>query len=833
MLLLKLLEASKLLAKVVLSLFMLAAALSANAQVCASPGLDGPAALSGVINTYHAGSGTAGAGTNQVTVASVTGQRTSARSLAVGDLVIVMQMQDSTTPVNAGKYEYAQVASIAGAVLTLNRALTNTYVQSITASGAGATTAWRTFQVVRVPQYANANVAAGNTVSSDAWTVTNANGGQGTGGIVALDVAGTTTVTGIITVDGAGFRGGAGFVSGGSRAGGTFTDADYAFTNGNGAFKGEGTVGTPFQVFDGTASALIYATATFGQGYALGASGQGPQGNAAGGGNDGDPPLGNQFNGGGGGGGNVGAGGQGGNSWTRNNAAGGKGGTATVNSASSLILGGGGGAGSNNNGSSTNVITLTPPNPAGRTLPPAYGAANGASGFISSSGAPGGGLVLLRTGNLAASAGVITARGYDAYNVETGSDGAGGGGAGGGILVTSAAGNGAGLTLNAAGGGGGYSNYYDHGPGGGGGGGYIATSANLTSVVSNVAGGALGYDACCGGGTNGLAKPYSSAGGTGGLATTAAGGPVGVGTGSACLPQLTVTKSTTTPTVTLPGGTTAQYSINVSNAITAGAAYGVSIRDVLPAPFGLQTVAATASTVFSGTNTSGLSPTSANQSGNTTTAVFGVAGTGNVPTVSSFTLFPGGSVTVTFVVNVNSAALGATFQNNASATFTDPTRATGGAANSSSLSNSTVTSGGIYASGAAVVGTNYLSSSSTAEDVTVVATTSLSVTKTNAVTTVTSGTTTSYTVTFTNNGGYAANNALIKDVPSTGLACNSVTCASTTGGASCPTGLVLGTATPAASVPNLFNGTGITISTFPAASSVALTVVCTVTAAGQ
>ncbi len=805
----------------------------ATAQTCASPGVDGPASLSGVVNSYHAGAGTATAGSNQVTVASITGQRTSNRAIVAGDLVVVMQMQDSTTPANAGKYEYAQVSSIAGAVLTLNRPLTNGYVQSITASGTGVTTAWRTFQVVRVPQYASASVATGTTVSSDAWTVNNTNG-QATGGIVAIDVAGSTAVNGTITVAGAGFRGGAAFVSGAARAGGVFTDANYLFSNGNGALKGEGTVGTPLRVFNGTATALAYATATFGQGYALGASGRGAQGNAAGGGNDGDPSGGaNGNNSGGGGGGNVGAGGRGGNSWTNNNVAGGLGGAATTNSLTTLVLGGGGGAGSNNNGSAANAITVTPPNPAGRTLPPAYGTANGATGFISSSGAPGGGVVLLRTGSLTAAAGVITARGYDAYNVDTGSDGAGGGGAGGAIFVTSTTGNGAGLSLNASGGGGGYSNYFDHGPGGGGGGGYIATSANLTGVATSVAGGALGYDACCGGAQSGAPKPYNSTVGTVGLIATPAGAPVGVSSGSACLPQLTVSKSTNTPTVTLPGNTTAQYSINVSNPLTAGAAYGVSIRDVLPVPFGLQTIAATAATAFSGTNTSGLSPTAANQSGNTTTAVFGVGGTGNTPTVSSFTVFPGGSVTVSFIVNVNAATPVTTFQNSASATFTDPTRTTGGAATSSASSNPVVSPGGSYASGTVVGGINYLSGSSPAEDVTVVATTTLSVTKTNGGTTLTSGSTTSYALTFSNNGGYAANNAVIKDVQSAGLSCTSVTCTSTSSGASCPTGLVLATSTPAASVPNFFNATGITIPTFPAASTVVLTVVCGVTATGQ
>ena len=810
------------------------AASSAEAQVCASPGVDGPATLVGIVNSYHAGSGLAAAGSSQVTVASIAGQRTSARSLAVGDLVIVMQMQDSAVPANAGQYEYVQISSIAGAVLTLNRPLTNNYVQSITAA-TGATTAWRTFQVVRVPQYASAVVASGATVSSDAWTVSNANG-QGTGGVVAIDVAGSTTVNGTITVDGAGFRGGAGFNAASSRVGGTFSDANYNFDTsaGNGAFKGEGIVGTPFQVFNGTATRLIYATATFGQGYASGAAGQGAQGNAAGAGNDGIPASGNnQYNSGGGGGGNTGAGGQGGNSWSANNAAGGKGGAAIISAISRLVLGGGGGAGSSNNNGTAEAITTWPPNPAGRTAPPTTGTVNGASGGISSSGASGGGVVLLRTGSLSASAGVITARGYDAYNVSGGSESAGGGGAGGSVSVISASGTGAGLSLITSGGGGGYGNYYDHGPGGGGGGGFVATSSNLTGVTTNVTGGALGYDGCCGGAAgNGSPKPYSSTGGAGGLVTAPAGAPLGLGTGSACLPALTVSKSTSTPTVTLPGGTTAQYSINVSNAITAGAAYGVSLRDVLPVPFGLQAIAATGTTAFSGTNTSGLTPSAANQSGNTTTAVFGVGGTGNTPTVSSFTVFPGGSVTVSFIVNVNSATPGTTFQNSASATFTDPTRTTGGAATSSASSNPVVSPGGSYASGTVVGGSNYLSGSSPAEDVTVVATTTLSVVKTNGVITVTAGSTTSYTLTFSNNGGYAANNAVIKDAQSAGLSCTSVTCASTSGGASCPAGLVLATPTSATSIPNLFNGTGITIPTFPAVSTVVLTVDCGVTATG-
>lgn len=91
-------------------------ACNATAQVCSAPGFDGPnGALSGVINTYHAGSGSATAGSNQVTVASIAGQRTNTRSLIAGDLVLIMQMQDSATPANAGLYEYALYKASPGA----------------------------------------------------------------------------------------------------------------------------------------------------------------------------------------------------------------------------------------------------------------------------------------------------------------------------------------------------------------------------------------------------------------------------------------------------------------------------------------------------------------------------------------------------------------------------------------------------------------------------------------------------------------------------------------------------------------------------------------------
>jgi uncharacterized repeat protein (TIGR01451 family) len=804
---------------------------SANAQTCAAPGKNGPCNLTGVINSYHAGaaSTTVLAGANQITLASITGQRTSNRALEIGDQVVVMQMQDSTTPANAGLHEYATIVGVAGNIITLNRGLTNGYAQQV-----NTTPTVRTFQVIYVPQCSSATISAANTVSADRWDI-NAATGAGTGGVVGLDVAGSLAINGTITVAGAGFRGGPGRNGTGNRTGGLFSDANYAYDLAapNGSIKGEGTGGTPIQVFNGTVTPVSYA-ALIAQGYTAGSGGQESIGNAGGGGNDGTPASGNnQYNSGGGGGGNGGAGGRGGFSWANNNDAGGRGGNVASNNATRLVLGGGGGAGSTNNNTIADAITQWPPlvSTTTRPLPTATGTANGAAGPISSSGASGGGAILIRAGTLAPSTGRVIADGYTAHNNSGGSESAGGGGAGGSIFVSTLNGNGSGLTLSASGGGGGYSNYFDHGPGGGGGGGYVETSLSAATIA--VLGGTNGYDGCCGGvAGNGSPKTYNAAPGFGAVSLIPSGTPVGNNAGAQCLPVLTLTKSTSTPVLTLPAQTTAQYLISVSNAATAGTAYGVALSDVLPLPFGLQTLAQLGTTTISGTSTTGPSPTTPNQSGNTPTAVFGVAGSANNPATPSFTIAPGGSITLTFIVNVNTTTL-ATFQNSASATFTDPTRSTGGPATGSATINPVVSPGGTYASGAAVGGTNYASGSSTIEDVQLLATTTLAVTKTDGTTTLAAGSTTAYTITFSNTGGFAANNAIIKDSPSAGLTCTTVTCVSTTGSASCPAGLTLGTPTPVASVPNLFNTTGIAIATFPPGSSVNLVVNCNVTATGQ
>ena len=688
---------SRPLLRLLLTAWLGLASLAVFAQTCAIPGWDGPAAPSGVINSYHAGSGSPAAGATSISVASIPGQRSNTRSLRVGDLILIMQMQDSSATSNAGQHEYAQITAISGTTLSLNRALTYSYAQAMSTSSV------RNWQVIWVPQYSSATVSG--TVSADRWTV-NTGTGAATGGVVAMDVAGELAVNGTITAAGAGFRGAYSLNGSGNLAGGTATTANSTFNPAAvyGAQKGEGIAGTPPRVFDGTATPVNY-TALLGQGYALGAGGQASIGNEGGGGNDGNPTTGNnQFNSGGGGGGNAGAGGRGGNSWNSNgttaplnnpagvnggNPAGGLGGNAQTNGATRLVLGGGGGAGTANNATGADSVTSWPP--------VASAVANGAAGPVSGSGSSGGGAVLIRTGSLTASGGLIDASGYNAFNRDptSATDAAGGGGAGGSVLVLAGTGTGAGLTIRATGGDGGRSNYFNHGPGGGAGGGYVLT--NFAGATTNVSGGQNGLDACCGGtGGNGSPKAYNSTPGAAGTVVTSGGTPTGVQGGASCLPAITVTKSTLTPTITAATGASATYLINLTN--SAGAAADLFVFDASlppgwtyastpastyaysPAPPG---AASAGAETVSASIPAGLPVNSASSINSAAAVSLRASGAapGVVPTAGdnsmtfgSFYLPQNGSITVSFAVSIPDTATIGTYHNPAGVIFLDPTR---------------------------------------------------------------------------------------------------------------------------------------------------------------
>ncbi len=113
---------------------------------------------------------------------------------------------------------------------------------------------------------------------------------------------------------------------------------------------------------------------------------------------------------------------------------------------------------------------------------------------------------------------------------------------------------------------------------------------------------------------------------------------------------------------------------------------------------------------------------------------------------------------------------------------------------------------------------------STAATTPACASASLSITKTNGAATLTAGSTTSYTVTVANAGPGNAPGTVLTDPAQPGLVCTSVTCAVTSGTASCPSPLTIGA----------LQGTGLVISpTFNANSTLSFVVTCGVTATGQ
>ncbi len=783
-----------------------------HAQVCGVPGRQGLVTTASLApNTYYAGTGSPAAGSSAITLATGTNAtRGVASNLLAGDLVLIIQMQDSSGTLE-GNYEYAvvTVGGGVGATIQLGSPLVNSYAQSVSAGTV------RTYQIVRVPQYSAATISG--TVNVLPWYV-DPTTGFGTGGVYAVDAAGTLTMNGVtINALGKGFRGGRGMNSTQNRAGGTPFDASYACTPAtlNGGFKGEGTDGIPQQVFGyaiaGTAGGTLTYDATgqlfnAGQGYPGGSCGQGALGNAGGGGNDGVPPAQtNGLNSGGGGGGNAGTGGIGGNSWNQNdnpNAtyndptsaansglggfdAGGRGGNGlSPNVTAKVYLGGGGGAGGSNNGTTADAITNFPPTN--------VATANGGSGPLTSSGAPGGGIVLIRAGALVVSAAsTINAQGIRSYNKDPvgATDAAGGGG---GTVVIDAPGTGAiaNLAINAFGGIGGNSNYFNHGPGGGGGGGYVATS--FTGATIDVTGGAAGTDGCCGGTAGNLSpKNYRAAAGASGTAVTGSAGvlPPGSGASARCLPNLSVTKVANTPAISAATGATASYTINVRN--TGGAATNVFLFDTSLPPGWVYRTATPATTyayspappLAGGAFAAGAEsvtaatvalppalPITTLATTNSITAValradaaapgrVSAAGQGSV-TFGSFFIPQNGSISVTYGVTIPNTGTVGTYHNPAGAIFLDPTRnvatarmvamATNVNANRNTLSyssNTTFQSGGTTT----IPGTHHsgLVGGPTDDDVVLLA--DLSITKT-APATAAVGSTFSYTLTPRNNG---------------------------------------------------------------------------------
>ncbi len=545
-------------------------AFAAQAQVCAAPGSAGTAAISGTVNTYWTPAPGTYSGTGSIVLGA---QRGAAASLAEGDLVLVLQMQcanidtaDTTAYGDgalgepaagyalpaagclAGQYQFVRAgAGSSNALLVLaGSPLLGSYQQAPATATAGR----RTFQVIRVPQYASASLAG--AVGAPVW-----NGESG--GVVALDVAYGLDFNGqAIDVDGAGFRGGAGRARAVADAAERFRwDDDTRH-----AVKGEGIAGTPRFVSDkrtpgdGLAAGIVDLGAGWG-GYPTGSAqtgdfARGAPGNAGGGGAYWDA---GSDNGGGGGGGNARAGGRGAAGWRSVGYAGvladysnipdkkwGFGGAAFAeHGVARLVMGGGGGAGDNN----ANSLAAQ------------------------SSGAAGGGVVMVRAGTLSGS-GSISARGARAPD-NPANDGAGGGGAGGSVVVVATNWS-ATLGIDVSGGRGGdawLTGGSAHGSGGGGAGGVAVTSA-ATAVVT--AGGAPGATNTAQAQPGGAAHGAQAGGEGRAIVIDAAADTPGSHVGRTCQADLQVAKTNTPGSGpddladdTVAQGAAVAYSIVVTN----------------------------------------------------------------------------------------------------------------------------------------------------------------------------------------------------------------------------------------------------------------------------
>lgn len=456
---------------------------------------------SAIVNEFTYLTANAAVGATSITVNSnnLNANGRFSTALAAGDLIMIIQMQGATMNAtqsfqwslpndntwggvtaynNAGNYEFREVASVAGGgIINLTCGLSNAY----TATGH--------VQVVRVPRYLSLTV--NSIITTENWN------GQ-TGGIVAIEVDGTTTINaaGNIDASSTGFRGGD--VTGDNTTvfGGTAWGSS---DNAEGAPKGEGIAGFT------TEYGPLSATYCRGAPTNGGGGGDGHNSGGGGGSNAGDisnyngygnpnattgpwtnawnqeaPGFATNTSSGGGRGGythsssnqNATILGPGQGAWSAdlNRNVGGQGGWPLDYSTGKLFIGGGGGAGEQNEndggdgGRGGGMVYIM-----------AYGDVTG-SGFINANGQNG--FACDNSGG-----NIFTAAGLD---------GAGGAGGGGTIVVKVDGTVSNTLTLNANGGTGGNNNFagpgtYNsaYGPGGGGGGGYISVTAGTPTRNAN------------------------------------------------------------------------------------------------------------------------------------------------------------------------------------------------------------------------------------------------------------------------------------------------------------------------------------------------------------
>jgi len=449
-----------------------------------------------VVNAYTFLTANANSGSTSITVSNSNLSTNFPGNLTTGDLVMIIQVQgvtiDDTNPItssnwgailnynNCGNYEFLQVESVPNATtIDFDCSLQNDY----TSAG--------NVVVVRVPRYSSLTINNGGIITATPW-----NGS--TGGIVAIEVNGATTINagGSIDVSEIGFRGGQ--IELNSTAGGLrFTDNNPI----EGAEKGEGIAGD--QAFYGTSLSGRYCRGAAANG---GGGGTAHNSGGAGGANAGNPanwiegsgvpdPA---FN----------------TSWALE--------TPSLVGVSSS---GGGRGGYSHAGDDGNELTDPPGNAAawggdfhrqvgglggrpldyttGKIFMGGAGGAGDGETTTAGAGGNGAGLVFMSTYGNVNGSGNILANGQDGFNCEvpgappfntvTGKDPAGGAGAGGTVLIKTT-GTVTGITIDANGGAGGdqvlqvgaFASIGEvEGPGGGGGGGYIAITAGAPTANAN------------------------------------------------------------------------------------------------------------------------------------------------------------------------------------------------------------------------------------------------------------------------------------------------------------------------------------------------------------
>jgi hypothetical protein len=485
-------------------------------------GKDGPGTIrdpNTIVNAYSALVADAAVNTSSVTVNNIAELATNLgtdgglQPLAVGDLLLIIQMRGATMDPNdpnnatwgsvsaanlgnAGNYELAGVAGISGNVITLGCALKKSY-SGATPTDAGVTVTKA--QVIRVAQYTTLTINSGASIIARPW-----NGAVG--GVVVVHASDTLQLNGSINVTGQGFHGGA------THAGANLVvDADqptYRSNDGTlGAEKGESIAGWPNH------DPLSIFPYPYGRGAPANGGGGGNWHNAAGGGGANAAASGESSDAGGA------------NAWTGQGVM-----LSSVTGASAWLLDPGyalsGGPGGGRGGytySSLNrdALTIAPgftgvgnwggnlrrergglggrpftSSPTGRLFLGGGGGAGDGNNTFPGAGGNGGGLVFVIAGTVAGPGRISAdgAPGGTANSAGSASGDAAGGGGGGGTVVVHAASL-SGIAVEANGGVGGSqinlnSAVEAEGPGGGGGGGYIALSGGAPASVS--ASGGLG-----------------------------------------------------------------------------------------------------------------------------------------------------------------------------------------------------------------------------------------------------------------------------------------------------------------------------------------------------